>query len=61
MRFWSRRPLTSISSLAKGKDERWVNVPVSGLDGSLPLEFFGFSIPLAAVYRGVKLAAVSSD
>ena len=35
--------------------EAWVNTPVSGLDKSLPLDFFGFSVPLAAIYADVNV------
>jgi Uma2 family endonuclease len=36
--------------------EAWVNTPVSGLDKSLPVDFFGFSVPLAAIYADVNVA-----
>jgi Uma2 family endonuclease len=43
--------------LFRRQGETWINIPVSGLEGSVPLDAFGISVPLAAIYRGVNLPA----
>jgi Uma2 family endonuclease len=34
----------------------WINTPVSGLNQSVAFDFFGFSVPLAAIYADVNVA-----